>query len=101
MSGGSYDYLFLKEGWECSFSSLSSFRQMRDRLQEFKRERAVSFMKEIRKHERQADRLADCIRKVWQAVEWYDSGDWSKEQMDKALDDFEQVGLTPQETLDD
>lgn len=91
MSGGSYDYLHIKETGELD-QYVPELRRMAERLRELDEigaageidahaDRVEAFHEQMRQRHR---RLED----VMKAVEWLDSGDWGPDKVHDACDEL-------------
>jgi hypothetical protein len=94
MSGGSYNYLCHKKF--TGHSALDDLESMADRLaglsyaDDAARETAELLMI-IKQFETRAEVIADRLRDIWMAVEWWDSCDSGEDSVKKALDDYRAV----------
>lgn len=91
MSGGSYDYLFVKELDE--LINNSNLERMRDRLIELGISDAATDTERIMQAIeafREVEPIRNRLESVWKAVEWVDSLAWSEEEIDKAVDKYRQ-----------
>lgn len=79
MSGGSYDYLCNRDSSDID-ERVTDLERMADRLAEL--------MQRIRQYQVHTDVIIARLVKVWKAVEWWDSGDWSEDAVRKALGDY-------------
>lgn len=86
MSGGSYEYLFTKD----LVDHYETVTAMAERIAELGGRNStaaldtytvLSLMRAVRI-------LAGHLENVWMAVEWYDSCDYGKEQVDEALREY-------------
>jgi len=91
MSGGSYDYLCYKDGMEIN-SHREQLAQMRDRLTELGYKDAAketeSVILLLEAFEVRLKARLERLQKVWQAVEWCDSGDCGKEDVEEAINNY-------------
>ncbi len=91
MSGGSYEYLCYKDASEI-MGGAGQLEAMRDRLIELghhdaaKETESIILMREALGIRIQA-RL-DRLQPVWHAVEWYDSGDWGKDDVEREVEKY-------------
>lgn len=89
MSGGSYDYLFLKEPGEISRHE-DTVQRMAERLsglgyaQDAARE-TESVLLLARQFEARMRARLERLSEVWRAVEWWDSGDSGEDYLEQAL----------------
>lgn len=86
MSGGSYDYMCFHV--EELITRRDQLKRMADQLDELGHVQAsidttvvLSCVDAIRA-------LAEKLERVWYAVEWYDSHDWSAEQVEKEVAEY-------------
>lgn len=92
MSGGSFDYLCCKEVSDL-IENDTQLEKMEKELfemgyQDLANETKV-ICEEIQKFKQIIQKkLNSNIREVWHAVEWFCSGDFSREQVDRAIRDF-------------
>ncbi|NEW33866.1 hypothetical protein GV791_15025 [Nocardia cyriacigeorgica] len=91
MSGGSYDYLYRAEPDDLMRRG-SDLAAMRERLTELGLKDVAA---EVRKVEAQIQAYRDAVTErmerigdVLQAVEWFDSNDWSEDQVREAVDRY-------------
>ena len=93
MSGGSWNYLFCKDIDELmNGSSTELLQDMVDRLNSagFKdvakdTQRLVEYIKSA---SIRIETLFETLSPVFKAVEWFDSGDWGKDRVDKAIEEY-------------
>lgn len=91
MSGGSYNYLYQKEF--TGHASLTDLSDMADTLSglgyanDAARE-SIELLMIIRQFETRAEVIADRLRGVWKAVEWWDSCDSSEDGVKTALEEY-------------
>ena len=83
MSGGSFNYLCYAEDLS---DRVGSIEDMARHLEEYlgAEDAAVATRGVVAKL-KQANDSADVLREVWKAVEWWQSGDWAKDQAAEAL----------------
>lgn len=91
MSGGSYDYLCFAD--EAIFGREASLQEMADRLAklgyaEDAAKETMEVLLEIRQAKVRIGARQDRLRQIWQAVEWWDSGDWGEDGVKKALEAY-------------
>lgn len=99
MSGGSYDFLCHKDESDIfSCSAATALHDMANRLDALCPEaaaetRALFDGPGSLRHELswRIGRLTD----IWKAVEWVDSSDWGKDQLDHAVEQFRQRPAAP------
>lgn len=91
MSGGSYNYLFVKDGQELLGGDRDEeLRQMADRLAGLgyaqdaaaETEELICMINQARIR---IDVRINRLRDVWHAVEWWDSGDGGEDRLGKTL----------------
>ena len=92
MSGGSYDYLCFAGERTVLVSENECYEHMRKRLEGLGCKRAVHMMNCLKALEGAVEHLTEQLGEVWRIVEWHDSGDRGKEQMDDVLSAFEAGG---------
>lgn len=90
MSGGSYDYLCWKEGYELfEYSTIGNLERMVDALEEFGYDDAAEETYELVRIIKQARVRANTIHKrlnnVYHAVEWYKSMDSSFDRVEEEI----------------
>ena len=89
MSGGNYDYLFLKEP-EKLFKDHKQLERMAERLRELGHIRLsneIYMLLEKINHVRQCiSMVSERQNDVWRAVEWMDSGDYTVENVNEAVE---------------
>ena len=93
MSGGSWGYLYSKEFDELvQYSSVELLEGMSDYLNSNGYEdvakdvsRLVEYIKSARIR---IETLHEMLSPVFEAVEWYDSADWSKDKVDEAIEEY-------------
>lgn len=87
MSGGHYNYLCFKDSTDIG-GEAEELEKMTERLKE------LGFFTIARDTEKIAEAFIglnekiEPLRDVWYAVEWYDSGDWTKDQMIEELENY-------------
>ena len=90
MSGGHYDYLFLKEIEDLFHTE--HLTEMAERLSELNMgvaaEETEKIIVTLRIFRNRMQAMLDKVRPVWYAVEWLDSGDSSIESVNKAYEKF-------------
>lgn len=96
MSGGSYDYLFVRDADEI-FSRSEELRKMADRLAALGYAQDAAQETEdliciMRQYEVRANTRIRRLSGVWKAVEWWDSGDSGEDGLIKALADYRGEG---------
>jgi hypothetical protein len=94
MSGGSYDYLYLKE----LDSHVHLIEEMANRLKELGYDAAAARTREVVTKFAEIVALQTELESVWHAVEWLDSCDWTKETVAEILAKWQasrQVSRTP------
>lgn len=91
MSGGSYNYLFAGAGNIADLGeNADQLQAMADRLQELMPDSfAACETLEVIAILRAGEAASLKLREVWRAVEWYDSGDWSKDQAMEEIQNYE------------
>lgn len=92
MSGGSYDYLCVKEADDL-FADASQLQRMADRLAglgwaEDVAKDTYDLLAIITTQRTRVDAAMRRLRDVFHAVEWWDSMDWSEDQVRQALDTY-------------
>lgn len=93
MSGGSWNYLYCKDIDELmNGSSTELLQDMVDRLNSagFKdvakdTQRLVEYIKSA---SIRIETLFEALSPVFKAVEWYSSGDWGKDRVGKAIEEY-------------
>lgn len=93
MSSGSWCYLYSKEVDDLmKCSSIGLLEDMVDRLIESGYEDVAKDTRQLVEHIKSAkakiETLFEQLRPIFKAVEWYDSADWSKDNLDKAVEDY-------------
>jgi hypothetical protein len=110
MSGGSYNYLCYKAD-ESALELLESRGDVEKMLQRLRQldyavraaqvtedllkdldqlnQLRVQFDRKIEEYERKIKPKRQSLIEVWQAVEWWDSRDWSEQEVKEAIADFE------------
>lgn len=90
MSGGSFNYLFL--AWELDQlgEHREDIKRMGTVLEGFglRGVRALEKTKQVLALMDQVDELAQQLSDVWHDVEWWQSHDYSRDQIEKVLDEF-------------
>lgn len=92
MSGGSYDYLFIKDWWEIHGAE-ADLEAMRDRLaglgyaDDAARETAELLLL-IRQYRVRVNVMMERLSGVFRAVEWWDSCDSSEDQVKIRLKEY-------------
>jgi hypothetical protein len=91
MSGGAFNYLCHREPDEL----LVHQQDIRDMAEFLRSVRAIDAQVEtlamlslIEKTEERLNAYLDRLPPVWKAAEWWQSGDWSKEQFEEALKEY-------------
>lgn len=88
MSGGSFDYLCFKDCTEIG-QHKETLKMMADRLSELgytdKYAYTILILEKIKRHEQELQSLLDIMSEVWRSVEWFDSGDYGKDQLDEII----------------
>ena len=93
MSGGYYGYLHMRDSLgdmvEYSYELRRMYRRLADLgwADDAAEETAVLIAKLDEAEDAVADAIAN-VADVWKAVEWWDSADWSEEQVRQALADY-------------
>lgn len=91
MSGGSYNYLCHKEVNELMGCD-EMLNKMAERLSELGHHAASRathmFVLELWKACNRLEVMREDLEGVWTAVEWFDSGDWGRESVDKAVSEW-------------
>lgn len=93
MSGGSWNYLYCKDIDELmNGSSTELLQDMADRLNSAgfgdvaqDTQRLVEY---IRSASIRIETLFEALSPVFKAVEWFDSADWGKDRVDKAIEEY-------------
>ncbi|URN94572.1 MAG: hypothetical protein NAG76_22610 [Candidatus Pristimantibacillus lignocellulolyticus] len=93
MSGGSYNYLCITRDEQLfEYGAINTLEQMSNRLIELGHEDAAKETYElkliIQQAKLRANTISERMNKVWKAVEWYDSADWGKDSVDKAISNY-------------
>lgn len=99
MSGGSYDYLCFKDPGEL-IEDASELARMQDRLAGlgYAKDAAVEtahLLARIRQFSILVEVASERLQEVWKAVEWWDSCDYSEEQVKEALVEYRGGKDTP------
>lgn len=79
MSGGSFEYLFLKD-WRQLAQSIEHLEEMADLLDEEGSTRAARDTRKILDRLKAEEDIPESLRRVWHHVEWWKSCDYSREQ---------------------
>lgn len=87
MSGGEYDYL-CHQLEARGYLKLADLEAMRDRLGELAPDSAAATVTSGL-YERLIGPMKDGLVEVWRAVEWFDSGDRGRDQVDTALQEYD------------
>lgn len=94
MSGGSYNYLCYKDGIEI-FERKEELNSMRERLTKLgyldAAKETESVLLIMDSFEVRLQARLDRMRDVWQAVEWCDSGDSGKEDVENAIEKYREL----------
>jgi hypothetical protein len=95
MSGGSYDYLCWVQDLEEVNAKRAQLREMADRLAALGYAQDAAAETEellvlLQQWEVRAQVRVKRLAQVWKAVEWWDSGDWSEDQVREALGEYRQ-----------
>lgn len=85
MSGGSFDYLYIKDAHRV-VDSESDVQQMYDWLKDHGYADAMLHTGLVLQAIQLLDQRIDRMRDVWQAVEWCCSSDWGEDQVKEAID---------------
>lgn len=94
MSGGSYNYLCIKDFPEIC-EKQSDINDMVDRLIKLgyidaaKETESVNLM--IDAFQVRIEARLERLQKVWHAVEWFDSNDWGIEDVKKAIKEYREI----------
>lgn len=93
MSGGSHNYLCLKDDSELFYYEvLNDMENMATRLIELGFEDAsketLSLKYTIEQSMVRAQVMKDRLEDVWKAVEWLDSSDWGFDSVEKAIEKY-------------
>lgn len=97
MSGGSFNYLYLAAELGRLGECRGMIAEMAEALDEYDHPRAgqaASDTRRILATLEQADALAKDMAEVWHAVEWHHSCDWGGDDVEEALDKYDE-GDTP------
>ena len=91
MSGGSYDYLYCIDATDL-FDKKKTIEEMRDRLVQLECPAAAKqtekLLELLERFEIILRARQESLEKMWQAVEWLDSGDWGPDQVKEEYDAF-------------
>ena len=91
MSGGSYDYLCTKDGFEINYHR-DQLANMRDRLISLgyvdAAKETESCLLMLQAMEVRLQARIDRLSPVWKAIEWCDSGDWRKDDIEQAIEKY-------------
>jgi hypothetical protein len=94
MSGGSYNYLCYKDSAEL-FQHRTELAEMRDRLTALgyldAAKETESILLILDSFEVRTQARIDRLKKLWQAVEWADSGDWDKEDIEEEIQKYRDI----------
>ena len=93
MSGGSWNYLYTKEIDDLmQYSNIETLEEMADYLNQNGYEdvakdtmRLVEYIKSAKIR---VETLFEMLSPVFKAVEWYCSGDWGKDRVGKAIEEY-------------
>lgn len=92
MSGGAFNYLYSKDPLDLS-SYKEEIKTMIDTLNELKATKAAKESQElldlIIESEKQIKEKLNKLEGIWYAVEWFCSGDTTPNQLDQAINEFE------------
>lgn len=95
MSGGSYDYLYCKEVEEL-FREIGYIDDMSDKLEKMDYLDVARDMRRLSEYIKTAynriDVLAEQLRPIMKAVEWYSSCDYGLEDVEKAIAKYRSGG---------
>lgn len=97
MSGGSYNYLSSKVGDSELLESYEDVEAMLQRLQELEyasevakeTESVLADFDTLKQLEAKIQAKSRNLASVWHAVEWWDSRDWSEDEVKKAVSEFQ------------
>lgn len=92
MSGGSYDYLFIKDP-EDLLSMQDTVQSMSDRLAGLgyapdAAQETQELLLTLRQFENRIHAITKRLSPVWRAVEWWDSGDSGEDGLVRALAEY-------------
>lgn len=100
MSGGSYNYLCTAQDLEDLHARRHDLREMADRLAGLGYAQDAAAETEellilLRQWEIRAGVRLQRLEKIWQAVEWWDSADWSEDKVKAALAEYRADATPP------
>lgn len=87
MSGGSYNYLYYADSSDIG-NKISDMQDMIDRLNNLGHHHLAMDTQLIINKIKDIDFMLDKIREVWKAVEYCDSGDWSKDEIEQEVKNY-------------
>jgi len=94
MSGGSYNYLCYKDGFEIH-EKKQELNDMRNRLIELgyldAAKETESILLMLDSFEVRIQARIDRLKDVWRSVEWYDSCDCGKDSVDIAIEKYREM----------
>lgn len=97
MSGGSYNYLCYKSA-DSLLEQQEELRGMQNRLSQLGLVEAAKetgkVLKTLEEALKAVEKLADNLHGVWHAVEWYDSGDWGKDDLNRIASQYKPLPET-------
>ncbi len=93
MSGGSWNYLYSKEIDDLmQHSNIGTLEEMADYLNQNGYEDVAKDTRRLAEYIKSAkiriETLFEMLSPVFKAVEWCDSGDWGKDRVDKAIEEY-------------
>lgn len=96
MSGGSFEYLFLKDVRDL-FGVLETLGEMAIYLREHGSDLGANdtnaLVQELRMFERTMEYRVASLRDLWQSAEWRASGDFGEEQLTESIADYQKKRL--------
>lgn len=97
MSGGSFDYMFIKECHRL-VEAQGDLIRMKEELERLGFKDAATKTAVILHMIHLIEQIQAEMADVWQAVEWYCSSDWDEEQVEVAVDKWRDsiLALTPE-----
>lgn len=93
MSGGSFNYVCFKMESEEIFSALPDLRNMEEYLRARQKHDAadevLKFILALETARRRLDVMSKRIQDILYAAEWWASGDWNEDGLDKAMEELD------------
>lgn len=93
MSGGSWNYLYTKEIDDLmQYSNIETLEEMADYLNQNRYEDVAKDTRRLVEYIKSAKirvgTLFEILGPVFKAVEWYCSGDWGKDRVGRAIEEY-------------